>query len=189
MKEITDDQLRDIVKSEYPYKGHVLDLRIDHVKFPSGKVKVREVVEHKSAVAMFAVNEKDEICLVSQYRHAVDQSILEIPAGIIEADENPVDAASRELQEEIGCKPGRLIKISDFYSSPGYSTERIILYFADDLTKSKLPEDDDEYINTHWLSVSEFAAKVVKGEINDGKTLFAYYWYLAGKNNNAVAGN
>ena len=114
MKEITDDQLRDIVKSEYPYKGHVLDLRIDHVKFPSGKVKVREVVEHKSAVAMFAVNGRGEICLVSQYRHAVDQNILEIPAGIIEPGENPEDAASRELQEEIGCKPGRLVKISDF---------------------------------------------------------------------------
>lgn len=189
MKEITDDQLRDIVKSEYPYKGHVLDLRIDHVKFPSGKVKVREVVEHKSAVAMFAVNEKDEICLVSQYRHAVDQSILEIPAGIIEPGENPEDAASRELQEEIGCKPGRLVKISDFYSSPGYSTERIILYYAFDLAKSKLPGDDDEYINTHWFSVSEFALKVANGEINDGKTLFAYYWYLAGKNNNAFIGN
>lgn len=179
MTEIIENKLRNIVDSSYPYKGHILDLRIDRVKFPSGKVKVREVVEHKSAVAMLAVNDDGKICLVSQYRHAVDRDVLEIPAGIIEKNEDPKNAAERELQEEIGYKPGAILKISELYTSPGYSTERIILYYTYDLTLSKLPEDDDEYIDVHWVSLDEFEKYIACGKIDDGKTMLAYYWYLA----------
>lgn len=179
MTVVAEHKLRNIVDSSYPYKGHILDLRIDHVKFPSGKVKVREVVEHKSAVAMLAVNEEGKICLVSQYRHAVDRDVLEIPAGLIEKNENPEDAAVRELQEETGYKPNSILKVSELYTSPGYSTERIILYYVYDLLSSKLPEDDDEYIDIHWVSLDEFEKYIALGKIDDGKTLLAYYWYLA----------
>lgn len=172
--------LRNIISQEYPYRnGRVLNLRIDHVKFPSGSVKAREVVEHKSAVTVLAVDADGKICLVSQYRHAVDLDIYEIPAGIIEQGEDPEAAAVRELQEEIGFKPGKIEKIAEFYSSPGYSTEKIYLYFANELTQSKLPEDDDEFISVCKFSPREIEIMIAAGEICDGKTIMAYYWYIA----------
>ncbi|MDO5563216.1 MAG: NUDIX hydrolase [Synergistaceae bacterium] len=171
--------LRNIVKTEYPYKGHILDLRVDHVKFPSGSLKVREVVEHRSAVALLAVNEAGKICLVSQYRHAIDADILEIPAGLVEAGEDPDRTAVRELQEETGFKPSKLIRVMDFYSTPGFSTEAIILYYASNLSVSKLPEDDDEFIDVFWFTPAEIAKKISDGKIKDSKTLLAYYWYCS----------
>ena len=120
MSKVTSKDLRNIVKSEYPYKGKILDLRVDSVKFPSGSVKIREVVEHKSAVAILPVNSEGKICLVAQYRHAVDRDIFEIPAGLTETGEDPSEAALRELREEIGYTASSITKISGFFSSPGY---------------------------------------------------------------------
>ena len=127
MSKVTSKDLRNIVKTEYPYKGKILDLRVDSVQFPSGSVKIREVVEHKSAVAILPVNSEEKICLVSQYRHAIDQDIFEIPAGLADAGEDPSETALRELREEIGYTASSITKISAFFSSPGYSTEKIIL--------------------------------------------------------------
>ena len=171
--------LRNIVGQEYPYKGRVLDLRIDTVLFPSGSKKVREVVEHRPAVALIAVDEDGKIILVSQYRHAVDEEILEIPAGIIEAGEKPEYTAVREMQEETGLKPAKVEHIADFWTSPGYSTELIYLYYVSDFTNSKLPEDDDEYIKVKRCTVDEVAGLIKTGKVRDGKTIMAYYWYLA----------
>ena len=171
--------LRNIVGQEYPYKGRVLDLRIDTVLFPSGSRKVREVVEHRPAVALIAVDEEGKIILVSQYRHAVDEEILEIPAGIIEPGEAPEYTAVRELQEETGLKPAKVEYIADFWTSPGYSTELIYLYYASGFTNSKLPEDDDEYIKVKRFTADEVAELIKTGKVRDGKTIMAYYWYLA----------
>ena len=171
--------LRNIIKAEYIYRGHILDLRVDHVKFPSGKLKVREVVEHKNAVALLAVNEAGKVCFISQYRHAIDSDILEIPAGLIETGEDPDQTAIRELQEEIGYKPAKLIRVMDFYSTPGFSTETIILYYASDLSLSKLPEDDDEFIDVYWFTPEEILEKIAAGKIKDSKTLLAFYWYYS----------
>ena len=121
----TKNPLRNIVKSEFPYKGRIVDVRVDTVKFPSGSEKIREVVLHKPAVAMLAEDEDGGIYLVKQYRHAIDEEIYEIPAGIVEEGEDPAEAAARELQEEIGRRPGRLEKIAELYSSPGFTTEKI----------------------------------------------------------------
>lgn len=175
----TKNPLRNIVKSVIKYKGHILDLCVDTVKFPSGVEKEREVVLHSSAVAILPVNEKGEILLVKQYRHAVDEEILEIPAGLVERGENPRDAAMRELQEEIGYKPDHLEEIAQFYSSPGFCTERIIVYYAWDLMHSKLPEDDDEFIKVKAFAPEELDKLVAARQIKDGKTLMAYFWYIA----------
>jgi ADP-ribose pyrophosphatase len=89
--------------------------------------------------------------------------------------------AVRELQEEIGYKPGRIEKIFEFYTSPGYSTEKIIFFYATDLEPSKLTEDDDEYIKVHNFTVPEIKAMIDSGEIKDGKTIMAYCWLAAKK--------
>ena len=172
-------QLRNIVRSDCKYKGRIIDHRVDTVKFPSGSEKVREVVLHKSAVAILPVNERGEIILVRQYRHAIDEDIYEIPAGLVEEGEDPRETAVRELQEEIGYRPGHIEEIAEFYSSPGFCTEKIIVYYADELVSSKLPEDEDEYIKVFAFAPEELEKMIAEKKIKDGKTLMAFYWYMA----------
>ena len=173
--------LRNIISREKIYKGAILDLNIDRVLFPSGCEKIREVVKHKSAVTVLPVHSDGRISLVLQYRHAVDEDLYEIPAGLIETGEDPTAAAVRELQEEIGYRPGEIKKVFEFYTSPGYSTERIIFYYATGLEPSKLAEDDDEYIKVHDFTLDEIKGMIESGEIKDGKTIMAYCWLTAQK--------
>ena len=173
--------LRNILKSEFPYRGRIVAVRVDTVKFPSGSEKIREVVLHKPAVAMLAEDADGGIFLVKQYRHAIDKEIYEIPAGLVEDGESAEETAARELQEEIGRRPGRLEKIAELYSSPGFTTEKITMFYASELSDSKLPEDDDEYIKVRKFSPAELDAFVADGGVKDGKTLAAYYWRLARK--------
>lgn len=173
--------LRHIIETENIYNGAILDLNIDRVLFPSGCEKIREVVRHKSAVTVLPVHSDGKISLVRQYRHAVDEDLYEIPAGLIEPDEDPLETAVRELQEEIGFKPGTIEKIFEFYTSPGYSTERIIFFYATDLTPSKLAEDDDEYIKVYDFTLEEIKCMIGSGDIKDGKTIMAYCWYKSKK--------
>ncbi len=177
----THNPLRNIIKSEFPYMGRIIDVRIDTVKFPSGAEKIREVVLHRPAVAMLAEDADGGIFLVKQYRHAVDEEIYEIPAGLVEDGEFAEETAARELQEEIGRRPGKMEKIAELYSSPGFTTERITMFYASELSDSKLPEDDDEYIKIRKFSPEELSALIGSGGIRDGKTLAAYYWLLARK--------
>lgn len=175
------NDLRNIIRSENKYNGRILDLRIDTVKFPSGSEKIREVVLHKSAVAMLPVNERGEILFVRQYRHAIDEDIYEIPAGLVEPGEDVEETAVRELQEEIGYRPGRIERVAEFYTSPGYCTEMITLFYATQLESSKLQEDDDEYIKVCRFTTGEVRQLIADNKIIDGKTLMAYYWYMAEK--------
>ncbi|NLV82168.1 MAG: NUDIX hydrolase [Synergistaceae bacterium] len=186
MTKNASNESRNIVDTSYPYNGNILDLRVDYVKFPSGDVKIREIVEHKPAVAIFIVNQDGKICLVSQYRHAVDTDVLEIPAGLVEDGETPYDAAIRELQEETGYKALNMTKVSDFYTSPGFSTEMIHLYYTSDFIISKLPEENEEHITALWFTVEEIESEIMAGNIKDGKTILAYYWYCVKRINHAT---
>lgn len=170
-------QLRNVVKNEYVYEGKIINLRVDYVKFPSGDVRCREVVEHRPAVAILAADADDNIFLVSQYRHAVDEVIYEIPAGLVEEGECTSETASRELQEEIGFKPGVLRELFTLYASPGFTDEKVIFFLATDLTPSKLPQDDDEYVSPRKFTLAEIKRMIGDGEIKDGKTMAAVCWY------------
>lgn len=170
--------LRNIVGRKQIYDGRILNLRVDEVLFPSGSVKPREVVEHKPAAAVLAVAEDGGIYMVMQYRHAVDEDVLEIPAGIVEPGEDPLKTAQRELQEEVGLISSRIEKALEFYSSPGYSTEKIFLYYATDMKESKLPEDDDEYLSVVKIPPEKVGRMIRSGEIKDAKTIMAYFWYM-----------
>ena len=168
-----------ITKQDYLYKGKILNLRQDVISSDKGKSIVRDVVEHRPAVTIIPVNKSGKICMVNQFRHPVSENMYELPAGLIDDGENPETAAIRELQEEIGYKPGRLVKISTFYTSPGFCDEKITLFLATDLIKSKLPEDDDEFIEVEWFTAQEIDRMCSKNEIFDAKTILGFYLYLA----------
>ncbi len=171
--------LRNVISRENIYSGVILDLNIDHVLFPSGSEKIREVVRHKAAVTILPEHSDGTISLVSQYRHAVDEELFEIPAGLIEPGEDPAETAIRELQEEIGYRPEEIKKVFEFYTSPGYSTEKIIFFYARQLKSSKLAEDDDEFIKVHNFTLEQMRMMIDSGEIKDGKTIMAYCWLVA----------
>src|SRR5262245_54659602 len=124
------------VSSELIYDGRPVRLYIEMVEMPNGDVKKREIVRHGGAVAIVPIDKDNNVLMVWQYRHAAGRVLLEIPAGTLEKGEDPDVCAVRELQEEIGYKPGKLEKIGGIFVAPGYTSEFIHLYFATDLIES-----------------------------------------------------
>ena len=161
------------------FDGKILSTRVDKVKLPNGREATREIVEHKPAVGMLALTNHKSVLLVKQYRYAVDEDTLEICAGLIEPGEEPKDAASREMQEEMGYKPGKLIKIGGFYASPGFCTEFVDIFIAEDLSESKLPQDDDEDVHVQEVAYKDIPKLMADGTIRDSKTYAALAWLMA----------
>jgi ADP-ribose pyrophosphatase len=160
-----------LIRSERPYEGNILNLRVDHVELPGGLTVKREIVEHHGAVAMVPLDDEGSIHLVRQYRAAVESELLEIPAGRLEAGEDPHECAQRELQEEIGMFPGKLESLGAFYPVPGYSSERIYLFLARDLRPASLPPDADEEITVERVPLEEMLKRIDGDSIQDGKTI------------------
>lgn len=159
--------------SELIYDGRVVHLYIDTVQLPNGHSAKREIVRHPGAVAIVPLDASRNVILVSQYRHAAGRVLLEIPAGTLNPGEDPDLCAARELQEEIGQKPGSLKKLGGIYLAPGYSTEYIHLYLATDLVESRLNMDADEFIEVSRLPMPEVIRRIQSGEIADAKTISA----------------
>lgn len=121
------------MKSEKVYEGKVLNLKIDTVELPDKGYSKREIVEHPGGVAIITITANREMVLVKQYRKAVEDFVLEIPAGKLEVNEEPRETAIRELREETSLEAKKLSYITEFYTSPGYSSEKIHLFLAEDL--------------------------------------------------------
>jgi len=156
------------------YEGDLVNLHVLTIELPDGTQTKREVVQHPGAVAIVPlVRQGDtwEVLLVRQFRTAAMRTMLESPAGTLEPGEAPEPAAARELQDEIGYKPGKLESLGGEYTAPGYTTEFIHLYLATGLTESHLTGDVDEFIEIVRLPLDEVVRRVVAGEIQDGKTI------------------
>jgi ADP-ribose pyrophosphatase len=163
-----------IIATDVPYMGDLVDLHVLTIELPDGTRTKREVVQHPGAVAIVPLIRQDDqwqVLLVRQFRTAANRPMLEIPAGTLEPGESPEPAAVRELQEEIGYKPGQLESMGGEYTAPGYTTEFIHIYLATDLTESRLMGDADEFIEVVRLPLDEAVTRVVGGEIQDGKTI------------------
>ncbi|MFA5867842.1 MAG: NUDIX hydrolase [Actinomycetota bacterium] len=163
----------EVIGSKSVFNGEVLKVRVDEVRMPSGKIVEREVITHGGAVGIIPVTDDNKIILVEQYRHAVDKMLLEIPAGKLDPGETPEDCARRELIEETGQAPGRLIPISSFFTSPGYSNEIFHLYAAEDLSVEVADEPEEEIVGTVDVTVAEAIKMIDDGRIEDGKTIAA----------------
>ncbi len=162
-----------VIKSEVKFKGKILTLIVDQVRLPHGSVCEREVVKHKGAVGIVPLNEQNEVILVKQYRHPIGDFLLEIPAGKLSGREDPLQCAIRELREETGNKCGRMIKLAQFYTTPGYSDEFFHLYLAMDLEEGSMQPKGGEELEMKVVKIPLRNAldMISSGEIRDGKTI------------------
>jgi len=159
------------LSSETIYDGRAVKLRIDTVEMSNGRQTTREIVEHSDCVAIVAIDEEDNVLLVSQFRKAAESELLEIPAGGIEPGEDPVTAVNREMQEETGYYPHKLKSLGGFYSAPGYCTEYLHLYLATDLVASQLFAEDTDEISLVRVPLSNISELIASGSIRDSKSL------------------
>ena len=153
------------------YIGKMLRYQIDDVLLPNGEKATRDVVKHPGAVAIVAVDDKGNFVFIRQYRYAIDEIIYEIPAGKLSPGEAPLKCAKRELKEETGFTAGKWKKLGSIYTLPGFCDEIIHVYQASELKKGDTDFDEDEVIETIFLSEKKVLEMIKKGRINDGKTL------------------
>lgn len=153
---------------ELIFEGKIIKVQRDTVLLPDGKKTTREVVHHPGAVGIVALLE-GQVLMVRQYRYAIGQETLEIPAGKIDQGENPETCAVRELREETGYT-GNMKYLGDFYTSPGFADEHITLYLAKDLAWSPLRSDDDEFLGVVKVPWEEAVSSASAGRIQDAKS-------------------
>ena len=159
------------IHSETIFEGKVFKVRIDKIQRPSGQIARVDVVEHAGAVVIAPIDESGRIYFVNQYRYPIEQRLLELPAGMLDPNEEPEACARRECREEIKMSPGRLVILGGFYLAPGYSTEFLHLYLAQDLSPSSLERDEDEDIRIQGLTIEEVHKGIKEGIFKDAKTL------------------
>ena len=154
--------------SETLHTGKIFALRADHVRMPGGKTGTREVVEHFGAVAVVAIDDDDNIPMVYQYRHPFGRRLWELPAGLLDVnDEAPHLTAARELREEAGLQADTWHALVDLDSTPGFSDESVRVYLATGLTQVDRPDAHDEEadMTMQWYPITEAARQVFTGEI------------------------
>ena len=164
MEEIT-------LRTEKIYDGRIVKLSLLDVRLPDGNEARREIITHPGAVAVVALDETQNVLLVRQFRNAANRILLEIPAGTLNPGEAPLLCAERELQEETGYFPGRLEPLGGIYAAPGYTTEFIHLFYATELSESRLAHDEDEFIEVERMPLVQALAQIESGEIADGKSV------------------
>lgn len=155
------------------FEGRVLNLRLDEVLLPNNNISTREVIEHNGGVAVVAIDSDDNIIMVKQFRKPYEKELLEIPAGKLSKNENPLDCGIRELEEETGYCAKEFISLGELYPSPGYCNEVLYLYFAKDLYEGKLNLDEDEFLHSEKIPFNNALEMIEKGEIKDAKTIVA----------------
>lgn len=156
--------------SETKFNGRIFDIRIDEIR--EGELEYsREVVVHKGSAVIIPVFDDGTVALVRQYRHAAGDYLLEIPAGTLNEGEDPMIGAVRELEEEIGVRAARVRKLTEFYVSPGFLTEKMHVYLATELTEVGQKLEADENLTIERYSFDELHTMIRDGRIVDAKTM------------------
>lgn len=170
-----------VIDTRVIHRGHYLEFRVLTIERADGTTTQRDIVGHPGAVAIVALDPDERLLFVRQYRLAAGAALLELPAGTLDVDaatgevEPPDVAAARELEEETGYRAGRLERLSDFWTAPGFATELMTLYLATDLRPAdegdRLGADEDEVLELERLTLDEALAAVDSGEIRDAKSI------------------
>lgn len=165
-----------IIKSEIVHRGKVFNTKVDQIEYNSGNIAVREVAEHPGGAVVVPVTEERKIVMVTQYRFPVDKILLELPAGKLGKGEDPLHCATRELEEETGYKSDHVKEIGSIYTTPGYSSEKLWIFLAENLKPGNHNREEGEYgMEVFELSLNEIEQKIFDGEIVDGKTISAIF--------------
>jgi ADP-ribose pyrophosphatase len=160
-----------VVDSQLIYEGRIVRFRVDTVVLPDGSRSTREVIGTPGAVVIVPLTDDGQVRMVRQYRSAIGEYLLELPAGTLEPNESPEQAAPRELAEETGDRAARWRRLAGFYTVPGICDEYLHLFLATDLTPGQTNQEADEFIEVVTLPLSEALAMVRQGEIRDAKTI------------------
>lgn len=167
-----DAELSEVITAEDTmFSGLIFDVNRIHVMLPNGHESARDVVRHRGAVAVVALTDDGRICLVRQYRTALDRVTVEIPAGKLDPGEDPLTCAKRELLEETGMVADRMAFLTTLATTPGFTDERIHLYMATGLTFGPAHPDEDEFLNVDLVPLDELIDAVLDGRIEDSKTV------------------
>ena len=172
------DKVEKKLSSEVVYDGKIFQVTKDDVLCPNGQEAIREIVHHRGGVAiLFKVD--DKFIFEKQYRYALQEEIIEMPAGKLEKGEAPLEAAKRELLEETGYRPLEMIHLGDSYPTGGYSSEVIHLYYCPKAVKEERHLDQDENIELIYLTLEEIEKMIADNTIKDSKTVAAIHLYKA----------
>lgn len=166
------------IKSDTIYDGKILKLRVDTVELVNKKYSKREIVDHQKGVGIIAFDEDNKLWMVKQYRKAIDKVTLEIPAGLVESNELPIETAKRELQEEIGFYPEKISYLFDMHASPGFTNDKLSFFLAKNLVKSELEQDEDENVEASLYEIDDLYNMIENGELTDAKSIIAILYAM-----------
>lgn len=176
-----------LIRTKVVYQGKYVRTEEQIVKHPDGSEGVMEIVSPPDAVGVLPIDADGRVYLVRQYRHAIRQITLEIPAGILDTGETPEETGKRECEEEIGFTPGPLNLLCSYYHSVGFSTGKISVFWATGLVASQgAHTDPHEFIERVIIPFEVLYQKVIAGEIVDSKTILAALWYQQKKDQRSV---
>jgi ADP-ribose pyrophosphatase len=178
------DLVERVVDSRVVHQGRYLTFRVDTVELADGSRSTRDIAGHPGAVAIVAIDDRDQVLLVRQFRLPAGRVLLEIPAGTLDRDaagatEDPDVAARRELEEETGTRAGSWERLGSFYTAPGFTEELMHLYLATDLRpagEGRLGPDEDERLVLERRPWREAVAAIETGEIVDAKSIVGLFW-------------
>ncbi len=169
------------INSTLIYDGRIMRLYKDEVELENGKKSIREYIRHSGGSSVLAVDENENVYLVTQYRYPYAAETVEIPAGKRERGEDPLVCAVRELEEETGLVAEKYELIATVYPTPAYTDETLYVYLATGLTKKAAHLDDGEFLGVEKVPFEEAYGMASSGRIRDSKTLVAIYSYAAKK--------
>ena len=157
------------------YRGTVVDLGLETTRLPNGELLSLEIVRHSGGAAILALDQQNRVCLMRRYRHTIGTWIWELPAGVIEKDEQPIATAKRELREEAGLEADEWQPLFSILPTPGFCNEELFLYRARHLRAVGTTPNADEQIEVHWKPLEEVLKMAADGRIRDAKTIAALF--------------
>ena len=170
------DLKEDKISSTQIFSGKLIDLYLDNVRLPNGKKSTREWIDHPGAVCLVPILDNGDILLIRQFRYGPRGEFIEIPAGKIDKNEDPLKCGLRELEEETGYKSNKLTFLTNIHPAIGFSNEKMWMYLAEELELSKKKLDEDEFLELLPTPLNQAIEWVFSGKITDVKTIIGIMW-------------